>query len=222
MQNVFISYSHTDHEIADNIVSVLEELSIPYFRDIKNIRWGDAIPASVRDGLSSSSAIIVIISPGSLKSDWVPYEVGYATARGINILPFLTHPAIETPAFIYDLSYVETVKQVREYFISYQSEPHNHQNTDQKDITSKDELQEPTSEKKYSSTQRRGWFTDRVHAFLVGEAGFPIDAISVTWSDDPENDIATVFTDGGLNDKEISILIDIGKNLGVQVIYCTN
>ena len=116
MKKVFISYSHTDTSIADGIAAVLEELSLEYFRDIKDIQWGDGINASVREGLESSSAIIVIISPGSLKSHWVPYEVGYATALKKKILPFLTHPSLDVPGFIADLSYIKSEEQVRSFF----------------------------------------------------------------------------------------------------------
>jgi TIR domain len=116
MKKVFISYSHTDTSIADGIAAVLQELSLDYFRDVKDIQWGDGINNSVREGLESSSAIIVIVSPGSLKSHWVPYEVGYATALKKKILPFLTHPALDVPGFIADLSYVKSEEQVRNFF----------------------------------------------------------------------------------------------------------
>jgi hypothetical protein len=119
MAGVFISYSHSDSSVADQIATVLAELNIEYFRDVKDIKWGDVVTASVREGLTNATAIIVIISPGSLKSHWVSYEVGFATARGKRLLPFLTHPAIDPPTFIADLSYAENLEQVREYFTDW-------------------------------------------------------------------------------------------------------
>ena len=118
MSTVFISYSHSDSETADIIVSVLEEIGVAYFRDVKDIQWGEAITSSVREGLDNSAAVIVIISPGSLKSHWVSYEVGYATASKKRVLPYLTHLALDPPGFIADLSYVKTPAEIRGFFQS--------------------------------------------------------------------------------------------------------
>lgn len=119
MGSVFISYSHTDAEVADQIVNILENLDVPYFRDIKDIEWGEKITARIKQGLTNANAIIVIISPGSLKSHWVSYEVGFATARGIRLLPFLTHPALDPPGFITDFAYAKDLDQVTEYFTDW-------------------------------------------------------------------------------------------------------
>lgn len=119
MGNVFISYSHTDAALADRIADILERLDVSYFRDIKDVEWGDNITASVKEGLSNASAVVVIISPGSLKSHWVSYEIGFATARGTRLLPFLTHPAIDPPGFIADLVYAKDLDQVTEYFTDW-------------------------------------------------------------------------------------------------------
>jgi len=116
--DVFISYSHTDSGTADKIAAVLDDLSITYFRDVKDIDWGDAITPSVREGLDRALAVIVILSPGSLKSHWVSYEVGYSVGRGKRLLPFLTHPALDPPGFIADLSHAKTIDEVKQYFES--------------------------------------------------------------------------------------------------------
>ena len=119
MGTVFISYSHTDANVADQIAEILEQLDIAYFRDLKDIEWGDAITSSVKDGLTNASAVVVIISPGSLKSHWVSYEVGFATARGTRLLPYLTHPSLDPPGFITDLAYAKDLAQVTEYFTDW-------------------------------------------------------------------------------------------------------
>lgn len=118
MEKIFISYSHTDSSVADSITQVLEDMNLPYFRDIKDIGWGDKITNSVRDGIGESIAIIVIISPGSLKSHWVSYEVGYATALKKKVLPYLTHPSIDPPGFLSDLLNISSEQQVRDFFHS--------------------------------------------------------------------------------------------------------
>lgn len=118
MNKVFISYSHSDSETADVIATALEEIGVAYFRDVKDIKWGDVVTSSMRDGLDNAAAVIVIISPGSLKSHWVSYEVGYATASRKRVLPYLTHPALDPPGFINDLLYVKTPVEVKDFFKS--------------------------------------------------------------------------------------------------------
>ena len=116
MSKVFISYSHTDKETADVITRLLEDLGIDYFRDVKEIEWGDAIVGTVRQGLIDAIAIIVIVSPGSLKSQWVAYETGFATALHKRILPYLTHPSLDLPVFMSDLSFIDSPDKIRDYF----------------------------------------------------------------------------------------------------------
>lgn len=116
MSKVFISYSHTDREMADVITTLLENLGIEYFRDVKNIDWGDGIVSSVSQGLNDALAVVVIVSPGSLKSQWVAYEIGFATALHKRILPYLTHPSLNLPRFMSDLSYIDSPDKIRDYF----------------------------------------------------------------------------------------------------------
>lgn len=116
MATVFISYSHTDSAVADSISQALQELGVDYFRDVKNIELGDPISASVREGLQNASAIIVIISPASLKSQWVAYEVGFGTASNKRVMPFLTHPSLDLPSFMSDLLYAKSIEELSEFF----------------------------------------------------------------------------------------------------------
>lgn len=113
---VFLSYSHTDATTADTIASVLSAVGVTYFRDVKDMHWGDQVNHSVREAIEDSTAVIVIISPGSLKSQWVPYEIGYASALRKRILPFLTHPAIDPPHYAAGLLYVSDTAEIRKFF----------------------------------------------------------------------------------------------------------
>lgn len=116
MSKVFISYSHDDSEAADSIVAVFEKLGIEYFRDVKHIEWGRSISEEVRGALKQSVAILVILSPASIKSQWVPYEVGYGRALNKLVLPFLTHPPIDVPGYMGDLRRISSMAEMRKYF----------------------------------------------------------------------------------------------------------
>jgi len=115
MSKVFISYSHEDSKTADSIVAVFKKLGIEYFRDVKHIEWGRSISEEVRGALKRSVAILVILSPASIKSQWVPYEVGYGRALNKIVLPFLTHPSIDVPSYMGDLRRISRIPEMREY-----------------------------------------------------------------------------------------------------------
>lgn len=112
---IFISYSSVDKMRAKQLAKALEELSIKYFLDQKDVDWGDDVTARLKLGLEECSALIVIISPASLKSQWVPFEIGHASACGIKILPFLTHPSLDLPGFLQGSHYKTKLSDVKKY-----------------------------------------------------------------------------------------------------------
>lgn len=125
---IFISYSHVDKEIIENITSIFDKLGIGYFQDVKDIQWGEKITDKVKQALDKVTHIILIISPASLKSQWVSYETGYAKAKNIIILPFLIHPSLELPSYLKDTSYKTKLSDLEQYFLSVISFSHEEKN----------------------------------------------------------------------------------------------
>lgn len=115
-KSVFISYSRSDAGIANKIAKVLDELKIGYFRDVKDIEWGQSVRKRVRNALHDCIAVVVIVSPGSVESQWVPFELGHASATRKQILPYLTHPMMKLPPYIGDHHYVASLSAARDYF----------------------------------------------------------------------------------------------------------
>jgi len=113
---VFISYSSVDKAMASQIQKELKGLGINTFLDEKEIGWGDRILERVAQGITDCTDIVVIISPASLKSQWVSFEVGHAMALGKKVLPFLAHPSIDPPDFLRQLRYKSTLKDMRLHF----------------------------------------------------------------------------------------------------------
>jgi hypothetical protein len=117
-QRVFISYANEDASWAKRLAKVLDDLRIPYFLDAKDIDWGAEIPESVRKGIASSGAVIVVLSPASLNSQWVAFEIGQATALKRRVLPFLTHPSLQVPSFMRNLKFKSDLREIRKYLES--------------------------------------------------------------------------------------------------------
>jgi hypothetical protein len=114
-QAVFISYSSVDQRVAEAVAAVLDRTRVPYFLHKKDIDWGSHVTARVQEGLADCAAVIVIISPASLKSHWVPFEVGHAMGTGKLVLPFLVHPSLDLPGYLADLHYATDLQQVETY-----------------------------------------------------------------------------------------------------------
>jgi hypothetical protein len=117
IMSVFISYSHVDSGLVDSLAAVLDELTVEYFRDVRDIRLGEPITSTVTEALARCRVLLVVVSPNSLESHWVPYEIGHASALRKVIVPFLTDRSIDVPTYIRDLSYATTLEQIRRYFI---------------------------------------------------------------------------------------------------------
>lgn len=113
---VFISYARLDRRIAKRIARKLEELHIDTFLDEKSIEWGDDIFNEVVEGIRRSSDLIVIISPASLKSSWVPFEVGLATGINRRVLVYLTHPSLDVPGYLKHLNFISDLTTVTSYY----------------------------------------------------------------------------------------------------------
>lgn len=115
---VFISYSSVDREPVQALAKALDDVPIPYFLDQKEIQWGDDITEKIGRGLAECFALIVVLSPASVKSQWVPFETGQAVGLGKRVLPFLTHPSVEIPAFLRRFHYETSIEGVTAYFRS--------------------------------------------------------------------------------------------------------
>jgi hypothetical protein len=110
---MFVSYSHEDSETADFVQSECARLQLDAFLDRKNIDWGESVSDSVGRGLGDCTHLLLILSPGSLKSNWVFYEVGRGTERSMPILVFLVHRSVEPPGFLKDRKHVVGLEQLR-------------------------------------------------------------------------------------------------------------
>lgn len=113
---IFISYSSVDEVVAKSISSQLDSLQLPYFLDRKSIQWGRPFEADINQGIRDCSHLLVIISPASVNSSWVAFEVGQARALNKTILPYLTHPSAPLPSFLSKLHHKTTQNEIITYF----------------------------------------------------------------------------------------------------------
>lgn len=116
MSKILISYSQVDSDIADEIVRTLLKQKVEIIRDVRDVSWGESVELKVNKGFDEVSAVLVVISPASLNSQWMPYEIGFVTGKGKAVIPFITDPTLEIPADIKGLQSFSEIKQVLEHF----------------------------------------------------------------------------------------------------------
>jgi hypothetical protein len=116
MSKVLISYSQADSEIADEIVRTLLKQNVEIIRDVRDVSWGESVELKVDKGFDEISAVLVIISPASLKSQWMPYEIGFIRGKEKAVIPYITDPSLELPADVQRLNCINEIGQLQAYF----------------------------------------------------------------------------------------------------------
>ncbi|MGH8499530.1 MAG: toll/interleukin-1 receptor domain-containing protein, partial [Methylococcales bacterium] len=77
---VFISHASTDAQLAKRIANVLRESGLKVWDDAQ-ILPGDNWGAKLADALQESDAMVVLLTPNSVGSPNLSYEVGYALGK---------------------------------------------------------------------------------------------------------------------------------------------
>lgn len=108
---LLISYSHIDTFFAKKLKVALEEYNFQTFLDEHNIEIGDDIVSRIKNEIYIADFVLVLITPNSVKSDWVQWEIGYTLDREINeqrkkLLPILMHGNL-LPAQIANRAYAD-------------------------------------------------------------------------------------------------------------------
>jgi hypothetical protein len=137
---IFISYSHDDRSVANEVFKIIQTDRIEHiaccvdqkdaghikcFIDNAEILWGDNVTPSVKQGIQECTDLLVIISERSLKSMWVGYEIGIAHTLGRKILMLLTRHDLKLPSFVSDINYktCSDLEDVKKYLQMRAAEP---------------------------------------------------------------------------------------------------
>jgi hypothetical protein len=108
---VFISYSSEDSHFARSLSKALKERRIGVWFDEQEIRVGDSLIAQIGEALHVHDFMIIVLSPASVKSQWVQKELAEAMVREIKqkrvvILPVI-YRQCEIPPFLTDKKYAD-------------------------------------------------------------------------------------------------------------------
>lgn len=83
--DVFISYTQTDSDLANELQEQLVNAQTKVFLAERSISLASLWEPAIRRALQRSRLLIVLITPHSIKSDWVIFEAGAAWALDVPI-----------------------------------------------------------------------------------------------------------------------------------------
>ncbi|MCR4853703.1 MAG: TIR domain-containing protein [Prevotella sp.] len=101
--DVFVSYSHLDKEIAEQICSLLSKYGISHWIDHESVRRSDDFKEDIVDAICRSRILLFISSYNSNKSRNTVKEVGLAERKEKVILPVRVDDSSYNKSLEYDL-----------------------------------------------------------------------------------------------------------------------
>ena len=102
MENIFISHIHEEAPLAKALKEELEATTVGQWRvfvssDSANITLGDQWFSKIDAALGGHRLLLALCSPASMQRLWIGYEVGYAAAKGVPIIP-ICHSGLKVDA----------------------------------------------------------------------------------------------------------------------------
>ena len=75
---VFMSYAHSDEPLARRVFDILKEAGLEVWDGTREVMPGDNWAAKVSEALQESQAMVVLLTPNAMRSNWVRSEIEYA------------------------------------------------------------------------------------------------------------------------------------------------
>ncbi len=89
MDHIFVSYAHSDNDFVELLKIRLSESNIQTWIDHSSLKAGNDWRVSIDEGIKSSKAVVLVMSPDSLGSHYVTYEWSFAHGLGKLVIPLM-------------------------------------------------------------------------------------------------------------------------------------
>ncbi|WP_136523558.1 toll/interleukin-1 receptor domain-containing protein [Geomonas ferrireducens] len=108
---LFISYSHTDKDFVDNLAMQLVARNVHVWLDRWEMHVGESIIDKVQQAITDASALLVVLSPDAVASEWCRKELNSGLIRELEerrivILPVLFRDC-DIPIFLREKMYAD-------------------------------------------------------------------------------------------------------------------
>jgi len=90
---VFVSHSTTDAWIAGMMSRKMRGAGAKTWLDEKDLEGGAVVVDGILQGIRASDEVVVLVSPKSVKSQWIMFEIGAARIQGKRVTPILNNVA---------------------------------------------------------------------------------------------------------------------------------
>ncbi len=107
MSQIFISYSRKDIVVAQLICNTIRDLGYEAWFDVREIRSGTRWQDMINTALSESAAMVLILSPESLASEYVQYEWTTFLPSDKPLFPLLIRTCDSIPDRLNDLQWLD-------------------------------------------------------------------------------------------------------------------
>jgi hypothetical protein len=98
---VFISHAHEDQSLVRRIAQGLQKNGLDVWLDETEIMPGENWAQRISEALEESQAMVVVITPNTLRSPWVHREIEYALGKKSyrrRVVPVIVGPEDDIPA----------------------------------------------------------------------------------------------------------------------------
>lgn len=108
---VFISYSRTDKDFVDRLATQLVIQKVHVWLDKWELHAGDSLITKIQDAITGASALLVVLSKASVKSDWCKKELSAGLMRELEekrviVVPILLEDCT-VPTFLKEKLYAD-------------------------------------------------------------------------------------------------------------------
>lgn len=95
---VFISHSSRDAWIARTMAEKISALEVKVWLDVKDLEGGDIVTEKILEGLDTCEEAVVLVSPNSVGSQWVVFEIGAVWGQHKRVTPILNNVSYDAIA----------------------------------------------------------------------------------------------------------------------------
>jgi len=111
MPSVFLSHTQADKPFVEKLADHLKKLGVNVWFDKWEIKVGDSVTWKINDGIRENEFLAIVLSPDSIRSEWVKTELSAAWVRQMNtrkvsVLPILYRDC-EIPLILADRRYAD-------------------------------------------------------------------------------------------------------------------